>query len=398
MTEETKQAPLKVLMLPSWYLPEGGQFCRNQAQVLCEMGIQADVLANVTISIRKYGFLNALSFIQRPRFVSEDGLTVMRNYHISFPFFKKLDGLWWSWKTFRLFKKYCKRKGEPDIIHVHSVLWGGYAAYLIKKRMGIPYIITEHKGIFGMSCNYAKESFIQWQQPFMDKAFSNASNIIAVSDMQIPKIQTFLTKQVPCVVVSNVIDTDFFCYKERIRNPNIIRCVCVNGFSYVKGYDVLFPAFDKVCDVIPNIQLTIVGEDFEGKQFEKLWQTVRHKDQFTFKGELDAFGVRDALENADFYILSSRVEGEPVSTLEALSTGLPVVCTEVVPHYVCDESNSIRVAVEDIDQLANGIIQMAADFPKYDAKQISLRLKEVAGKETVVRQLLQIYDEIIEKK
>jgi hypothetical protein len=39
-------------MLPNWYLPEGGQFCSNQAQALKEQGIQADVLASISLSWR----------------------------------------------------------------------------------------------------------------------------------------------------------------------------------------------------------------------------------------------------------------------------------------------------------------------------------------------------------
>ena len=47
------QRKLHILHLPSWYLPEGGQFCRNQVQALNENGdVYAAVMANVIISIK----------------------------------------------------------------------------------------------------------------------------------------------------------------------------------------------------------------------------------------------------------------------------------------------------------------------------------------------------------
>ena len=126
----------------------------------------------------------------------------------------------------------------------------------------------------------------------------------------------------------------------------------VNGFTYVKGYDILFPALDIAFERVDNLRITIVGEDFYGEVFDKQWSQVRHKNRITLAGEKDKFGVRDALWTADFFIISSRVESQSVSTLEALATGLPVVCTEVIPETIVNESNGLRVPVENVEKLS----------------------------------------------
>lgn len=380
-------------MLPSWYIPEGGQFCRNQAQALCEKGILANILANVSLSWRKYK-INIFHFPWFSFISVEDGLIVYRFFSRGIPFFNKINGVLWSWQTVRLFNKYCKQYGKPDIIHVHSVLWGGYAAYLINKKTGIPYVITEHKGIFGLSCEYARNQFHNWQTPYMEKAFSNAKVIIPVSKNQIPKIQTYLKKDVLIQTISNVVDTNFFHFKKRIIEDEI-KFVSVNGFMHVKAYDILFPAFDKVCDIVSNAKLLIVGEDFEGPEFNTLWDAVKHKDKISFAGELDMSGVREELWNANIYIISSRVEAQPVSTLEALSTGLPIVCTTVIPEGMANEQNSIIVPVENIDALASALIEMCNKFQQFDGKSISEEIKKIASKEVIASKLIDLYSGLV---
>lgn len=376
-------------MLPSWYLPEGGQFCRNQAQTLCEKGIKANILANVSLSWRKYKY-KAFRFPWFSFTSNEDRLIVFRFFSRGIPFFNNINGILWSWQTVRLFNKYCKQFGKPDLIHVHSVLWGGYAAYLIHKRKGIPYIITEHKGIFGLSCDYAKKQFEDWQTPYMEKAFSNAAAIIPVSENQIPKIKSYLRKNVSIFPISNVVDTEFFHFKER-RSEDEIKFVSVNGFQHVKAYDILLPAFDEACDKISNINLRIVGEDFKGEEFEKLWNKVRHKEKITFAGEIDKFGVREELWKADIFVISSRVESQSVSTLEAMSTGLPIICTTVIPEFMANKNTAIIVPVENIDALTSAIVEMCIKFQQFNGLRISEDIARIASKEVVAEKLINLY-------
>ncbi len=392
------QRKLHILHLPSWYLPEGGQFCRNQVQALNENGdVYAAVMANVIISIKKYG-LNAFRFPTKFFLSREDNIDVFRNYHISLPFFKKRDSLKWAKETLKMVESYFAAYGKPDLIHVHSVLWGGYAAKLIKDKHKIPYVITEHRGIFGLSCEWAKNQFITWQDSYMQQAFSNADLIIPVSEKLIPKISSYLDKPVQIRVISNMVDSEFFFYNPQKKDNKKIQAVMVNGFSYSKAYDVLFPAADIALDKIKNLEIIIIGEDFSGELFDKLWNKVRNKERITLAGEKNSNDVREALWSADFFIISSRVESQSVSTLEALATGLPVVCTEVVPETIANSVNSIRVPVEDIERLAEAIISMAENHQSYNKKQIASEIQKIADKKVVAEALLDAYESILIKK
>ena len=387
---------LHILKLPSWHIPRGG-FVRNQAHILKEKGLIVNVLANISISLTlhkaKYFTLTCKTFVNE-----EDNLTFFSHYFHDLPKLRKINTKLWIKSTVNLFEKYIQKFGKPDIVHVHSAIWGGYAAYLIKQKYNIPYIITEHRGRFGQSCEYAKKLFFDWQTPLLEKAFSEADMIVPVSENLALKIRSFLKKNVPIVPVSNVLNTDFFHYKERKKSEKI-RFVTTNSFDRAKAYDILLPAFDCACNEMENLELTIVGGKFTGNQaFDNIWKTVKHKNNFRFAGFQNAEGVRKELWQADIFVLASRIEAQPVAVLEALSTGLPLVCTTVVPRAVATFENSIVVPVENIDLLANAIVEMAKNYRKYDGKAISEHIKTVAGKEAFAKAIIEVYEQVIDGK
>ncbi|WP_321519672.1 glycosyltransferase [uncultured Bacteroides sp.] len=384
---------IRILQLPSWYLPEGGQFCRNQSLFLKERGIEVHILANVALSWKKYK-LKALTAPWKSFESLEDGVLTYRYYYRRLPKQNKGNLVGWCNRTVKLFDEYVEKYGKPDLIHVHSSMWGGYAAYLIKEKYNIPYVITEHRGIFGMRSSFARDCFIPMYNLFLQKGFSNASYIIPVSEQLIPKIKEFLTVDVPIKTISNILDTSFFHYLPREPKENFT-FVTVNGYYEVKGYDILLPAFDLLCDKVKNICLRMVGENFEQKAFQEILSRCRNKDKITFTGFLGPDDVLKELGNADAFVMSSRVEAQPVTILEAISTGLPVVCTEVVPESVVSYNEGYRIPVEDVQALAEGMMEMMINRDRFDTKKISVHADSVAGPQAVVDSLISVYKSIL---
>ncbi len=392
---------LHILQLPSWYstnsLPRGGKFVLNQAQILQEKGFTVRILANAAVSLS----VDKCDYFSYPfsAFVCEEsGITHLRHYFRNFPKMPQTNARRWTKTVLALFEKYQKQFGTPDVIHAHSVLYGGYAAALIKERYGIPYIITEHRGVFGQSCEYARNVFTDWETPYFEKAFSDADCIVPVSENLTAKIHTFLKNEVPIIPVSNVLDTDFFHYKRR-EVAEKIRFITTGTFNIAKAYDILLPAFDCACSENPNLELWIMGGGFLGDEpFEAIWCKIKNKNNFRFLGSQNTENVRDNLYQADVYISASRVEAQPVAVLEALSTGLPIVCTTVVPKVVATPENSIVVPVEDVMAMTDAILKMSRNYQKYDGKAISEYIKTVCGKEVFIEAMIRIYNDVLDNK
>lgn len=327
----------------------------------------------------------------------EDGILTYRYYYRRIPILDKANIITWSNCTLRLFDEYVSKYGKPDIIHVHSCMWAGYAAYLIKQKYGIPYVITEHRGRFGMRSSLAEELFLPIYTNYLKKGFSNASYIIPVSDQQTTKIKEFLTKNVPIKTVSNILDVDYFCYYPR-QKKEIFTFVSINSYDIVKGYDILLPAFDLLSDKFNNVILRIAGNNFQKKEFQNLLSLCRHQDKIHFTGWLNSSGVLSELQEADAFVLSSRVEAQPISILEAISTGLPVVCTEVVPQSIVSNNEGYRVPIEDVNALADAMYRMVERKEIFDGKKISMHASSVASPKVVIDKLIEIYDEVLINK
>jgi glycosyltransferase involved in cell wall biosynthesis len=77
-----------------------------------------------------------------------------------------------------------------------------------------------------------------------------------------------------------------------------------------------------------------------------------------FLGQLPS--ASDLLAAADVFVLASRNEGNPLSVIEAMATGLPIVATAVggIPELVEDRMSGILVQPGDCDGMAAAMLQL----------------------------------------
>lgn len=135
----------------------------------------------------------------------------------------------------------------------------------------------------------------------------------------------------------------------------------------------------------------LVGPNFNHPEFQRLLRKCRHQDAIHFTGTLSSMGVRNELYSADALVISSRVEAQSISVLEALSTGIPVVCTDPIPEYVVGEGQGIRVPVEDVEALTEAMFQMVLTVNDYNPYKLFEHVKSIASPGHVVNRLKEIY-------
>lgn len=94
----------------------------------------------------------------------------------------------------------------------------------------------------------------------------------------------------------------------------------------VKNQILLIKAFSKLVLEYPNTKLIWLGSNVTYKSlYESLLQFM--PKQFSYLGVVD--NVRDYLAQADAMCLSSKMEGMPMTIIEAFSVGTPALCTPV---------------------------------------------------------------------
>lgn len=134
-----------------------------------------------------------------------------------------------------------------------------------------------------------------------------------------------------------------------------------------KGHDVLLKAFASVIQRFPGWRMVICG-DGDMELLNHLIRLNGVEDYTDTPGWVIGEEKERLFRNAYAYCLTSRKEGLPVTVLESLSFGLPVIATPVgsLPEFLVDGETVLFTAIDDPVDLANKMCQLILDKDLYD--------------------------------
>ena len=126
-----------------------------------------------------------------------------------------------------------------------------------------------------------------------------------------------------------------------------------------KGVREYFQAAKIVRSSYPNAQFKLAGyfDKNPGVSHDELKSWIKD-GSIQYLGEIES--VQSILKSSRYFVLPSYREGTPRSTLEALSSGRPVITTDVAGcrETVIHEKNGLLVPVKDQVSLANAMMKM----------------------------------------
>lgn len=242
---------------------------------------------------------------------------------------------------------------RPQIIHIHYVYPTGLFPIILGKVVGVPAIITSHRGdVFDMplrnNINLMLTRF----------CINHSSGIVAVSSAIKNQILSTLKCHPPEITEIDMgfrIDQDFNAIKQ--YSPKC-RLVFV-GISFErKGGYVLLSAIRKAKSVCGSTFIVRFIGEFPQKA-EALVKEYQIEDVVEIIGFLEKKMVLQCVSECDVFILPSYSEGMPVAMLEAMALGLAVVATAVGDiSKAINERNGILVPVGDNDALCQAIVDL----------------------------------------
>ena len=310
------------------------------------------------------------------------GVEVYRSYQRGWPKVVRPNVERWVAVVRDMFRQYMRAHGKPDVLHAHCAKWAGYAAMLIGREHGIPYVITEHMPLQNYQREFGPAPSKAWQIPLLKEAYRQAAMVISVSEELTDDIACYFGRDYRWTFVSNVIDTDFFHYRER-EQRQLFRFVCPAIFTWRKGYDVLLAAFDKMEH--REVELHVAGQGTDSAAFRRLLATCGSAERVVAHGPLDRQQMRNLLWQCDCVALATRGEVQPLSLLEALSTGIPYVSTTVVPRNERFDGAGIVVPVDDTEAFARAMDSMVET--KVDGRSLSGKVQAMASANMVGGQI-----------
>jgi len=386
---------MHVLIIPSWYpeTPEDidGIFFRLQAQALQRSGLKIGVTAPVFRSMRG----NPASVVNGGygiRSYTEENIpTYVYKSMYFFPRLPYLDRRRWVGAGWKLFKRYVRDHGTPDIIHAHSMNHAGILAQQIHAKTGIPFVLTEH------SSTYARKLIRNWQRPAMLQSAQQCSARIAVSKDFCRLLETEYGG-LDWQYIPNSLSPAFIRPVDLANKPkNADFTFCsVAHLNYNKGFDILLPAFAEALKIHPDLKLKIGGTGLIASQLHNLAAELGLENSVEFLGGLQNDQVLDLMFRSDAFVLASRNETFGVVFIEALSQGLPVAATRCGgPQTIINENNGILVPVGDVQALAGALVSLYENRGRYDAQTLRADCLSEFGEEAVVRQITAVYKTIL---
>ena len=292
-------------------------------------------------------------------------------------------------------RNYIIKNGKPDLVHLHVPIKAGILALWLKKNYKIPYLVTEHWGIYNhiVEDKYASRG-VAFKR-YTKKIFERASKFISVSDYLAKGVNRQVCKK-DYVVIPNTVDTDLFNYKE--KEASVFRFIHVSNMVPLKNAEGILRSFRNFIQHNANAELIMVGDS--GTQIRDYAQTLSFPaGALKFLGEILYTQVAAEMQKTDCLLLFSNIENSPCVIGEALCCGLPVITTNVggIPELV-HESNAIMIEPKDDEALTQAMHEMVTGINNYNRKKIAENAINKFSYSVIGKQINTVYEEIIASK
>jgi L-malate glycosyltransferase len=295
------------------------------------------------------------------------------------------------WLTYFIIKKTLKKEFpylKPTLIHSNVVYPCGIVGYYLAKKYRCKYIISEH---------WSKASKILRHSIYKKAAlntYKKSKAVLCVSNFLAEniKIASGLNN---IVIVPNIIDCYTFRFIPKVHETNIdYFFTCVATWKKPKRLDLIVNsliAFSQKSGKI--IVLNVIGL---GPQREEFYLANKNTNlTINWLGYLPKQEIAVILKKSDFFMHASEIETFSIVTVEALSTGTPVLASNVgaIPELV-DSTNGILVE-NTLEAWIEGLMKLTS-LP-YDNQVIAQSVSGKYSSEAIVAMIEKVYDDVLSK-
>lgn len=241
---------------------------------------------------------------------------------------------------FSLLILYFKKRNRPDVICSHIDLMG-YATIIPSRLYGIKLTVSEHTNHYHQEVTFAKKLLWNWLYRYPD-----AVTILTTFDFPF-----FENKNKNVVVMPNPCSFEPIDDLNAHREKVILAIGNLDRYNY-KGFDSLIEIVTPIFERNSEWHLKIVGDGKEGKEI--LQHKIREngiENRVTLTGLRK--DVREIMQNAEIFVLTSKMEGLPMVLIEAMSQGMVCISYDCIsgPSEIIT-NNVDGILVKDQDKIA----------------------------------------------
>lgn len=260
------------------------------------------------------------------------------------------------------------KDGKYDVIHLHGTRAGFWGA-MASRGLAIPIIYTEHTFAFSAGRNFFSSKFFEKVERYIGH---HVQRLVALSSEDATLAKDLkLAPQENIVIIKNGVEFDRFnCRIEAAKthqlrrelgipdNSNVVGTV--GRITYQKNPERFLDIVNMLTAKHPDIVFLWIG-DGELKQNMAALIKNRKMTNVIITGFRN--DIPELLRLMDVFLLTSRWEGLPLSVIEAMGSGLPVVATDIrgVRELVAHWESGFLYAPSDTEKASEYLSKLLKD-------------------------------------
>jgi 1,2-diacylglycerol 3-alpha-glucosyltransferase len=291
------------------------------------------------------------------------------------------------------------RRWRPDVVHIHHPFPISAAAMLAAQRHRIPVVATNHTipacSLYGLRGSpfyrIAMVAFGAYLAGFLRRA-----NVVTTPTHTAARMLAELGYRGTVTVVSNGVDTARFLPATNIGNDTVPVVLYTGRLDAEKDMETWVRAIPFVLQHC-RARFLIGGEGTDKPRLERLVTALGLSDHVNFIGYVAEDALPTIYQVASVYAISSPVELQSISTLEAMAAGLPIVAVNAgaLPELVHSGLNGLLTPPRDAASFAAAIVAILSDPTRRRSMgQMSRAIAETHRIECTVEQYIQIFTHV----
>jgi len=252
-----------------------------------------------------------------------------------------------------------RRKTDLIIIHSFSTLafWYAFTIASISYSLRIPYILVMHGGDFPNRLARSPNS--------SRRIFKRAGLIISPSQYIQSEIRNFgfEVRYIPNFI-------DIKNYPFLIRTNDTLNLLWVRAFNKIYNPQLFVELVFKLKSQGLSVHSAMVGPDSDGELsiVRKKIMDLKVEDNIVITGKMEKIEWIKLSHDYHYFINTTNYDNRPISVLEAMALGLPVLSTNVggLPTLIKNGENGILVNAGDLESFVSEILNLMTDKHKYE--------------------------------
>ncbi|MGD8749990.1 MAG: glycosyltransferase [Anaerolineales bacterium] len=295
-----------------------------------------------------------------------------------------------------------------DLVHVHHPFLSGRLALRYCKPRNIPIIFTNHtrydlyaKAYIPALPDGVGESFLKAYLP----SFCHDVNMVIAPSPGLKSVLENLGVDVPIEVIPNGVDLSAFRGEiQAVDRTEIgfhhedVLFIYAGRLGPEKNLPFLLRSFKGAAQAYDNIGLIIVGDGPERDNLEDRVRYMKIHDRIHFTGMVPYNRVANYLVMGDVFATASVTEVHPLSVIEAMAAGLPVLGIDSpgVGDTIEDSVSGLISPEEDLAMFTAKMVRMISDQEL--RREMGVQARETSNNyaiENTTRIMEALYEEVV---